>query len=209
MKSEKQCGYCERIFDNIRSHSYLQHIKVCRIYAKFLEKTSNGYSCLICLSRKSTYIYGMYEHIRKDHANDPNFKKHKEEIMNDNDQLKQSNITMNSNDSEMEDPLMENKDQNDSNQNMDGPSKLQPEFMEKTVYEKKLKNKLECDECFSKFASPNSFINHVKMVHRGQFRCKFCSETFERYNLYREHTLSKHKETMLPYIKGSLISKNI
>ena len=77
-KIKRKCDYCEKIF-NKHIH-YSQHVKTCALYIGFLEKTSTGFNCLICLNKTVLNIHSMYEHIRNMHSDDSNFKKNKKEI---------------------------------------------------------------------------------------------------------------------------------
>ena len=90
----RKCDYCEKIFN--KRLQYSQHIKPCNLYAKFLEKTSIGFNCLICLNQRTTSIHDMYRHIRDSHSDDSNFKKNKKE-MESIDSSKESTIIQNLN----------------------------------------------------------------------------------------------------------------
>ena len=93
-KNIRKCDYCKKTFKK-RIHCS-QHIKTCKLYAKFFEKTSIGFNCLICLNQRTTSVHDMYRHMRDEHSDDSNFKKNKKE-MESIDSSKESVILQNAN----------------------------------------------------------------------------------------------------------------
>ena len=78
-KSRTKCKHCNKsIWNNVLS----KHVKACQLYSKFFKKTQKGFKCLLCSSKNFTTKgrYNMHQHIRKDHRNDDDFKKNKEDV---------------------------------------------------------------------------------------------------------------------------------
>ena len=99
---KKQCEFCQEVFAN---NSLNRHIGPCRLYSKFMKRTSLGYQCLVCLKEKSRR-HRMFYHIQTSHRNlkDQDFIS---EISND------ETITPNKSDKSVEDML--NFDENQLN----------------------------------------------------------------------------------------------
>ena len=57
-------------------------MNVCKIYWKFILETSNGFKCQFCLDKKTNTRRELQYHIRDEHSNEPDFKKHKTELEN-------------------------------------------------------------------------------------------------------------------------------
>ena len=178
-KTIRKCEYCKKIF-NKRIH-YSQHIKTCKFYAKFLEKTSIGFDCLICLNQRTTTIYDMYRHIRDRHSDDLNFKKNKKE-MESIDSSKESMILQNANNvlsTGERDPL---NHLNSKNMGLEIKGRI-TRTMKRSGHKTNIKDNLSIDE-IGKFK-----CNHCDMVtnsapnfSRHMKGCKFYSKFFSITN---------------------------
>jgi hypothetical protein len=83
---EVKCDSCNEM---INARMSTKHFRICKIYTKFIKKSSNEYSCNLC-SYKNSARGQVYVHIRRKHEN--KFKKMPQTIPTTNGKIPEKSI---------------------------------------------------------------------------------------------------------------------
>ena len=54
--SNTKCPYCDKLFSDTQSErpdQFPRHVRLCKVYSKFIVEISNGYQCSLCSNATS------------------------------------------------------------------------------------------------------------------------------------------------------------
>ena len=185
--SEKKMAKCEYCQESVFLTS--KHTNSCKIYYKFMKKSSDVYQCQLC-SFEASMRYNMYQHIKSKHQKSLDCEPENSDLGPKNSEKNgQENSTLSPSTSSSPDSTKENNNQLNRN------SPKSPD---------KRNNKKKCENC-QEFIGMNLFSKHsqkcklyFKFMQKNPdgFQCQLCpSQAKIRANM-NAHIRDKHPECL-------------
>ena len=188
---KKSCEICHEMY---RNSMLPVHLKSCRIYFKFLKKTSKGYGCQLCKS-ETAKRGAMCHHIKVKHAI---------KISEKNKENFSKNTDVNEYEVNVDMPISD-VNINDKIKNID---------QEKNEGKRPKKSCKICNEMYAEFKLPQhlklckKYFKFIKLSSNG-YCCKFCGYEASRKTILYRHINESHKKIGLPIISPSVSCSGI